>query len=206
MHQTRSQTNKKIPLERKGTKYVARPLSDLQNSVPVVIAVRDMLKLAKTAREVRKMVQDKLLKINGKEAKDYRSSIRLFNLFEADKNYILTLTEHGKFALEETSAKERMGKVIGKKILAGKKVQVNLHDGTNLLITSPVKTQTTVYLDNSNKIKKNVDFEKGKECIVIEGKYLGRKGKITSLSEDKVTLQFSDDKEASLAKKGVVVL
>jgi ribosomal protein S4E len=53
MHQTRQQATTRLPITRKGTKYVARASSDLENSVPVVIAMRDILKLAKTKREVR---------------------------------------------------------------------------------------------------------------------------------------------------------
>ena len=105
MHLKRQKAAIKLPIPRKGTKYIARALSNLNNSVTVVIAVRDMLKLARTAAEVKKMIHRKLLKINGKNVKDYRESIRLFNLFEADKPYILTLLPTGKFTLEESKEK-----------------------------------------------------------------------------------------------------
>ena len=59
MHLTRAQASNKIPIPRKGSKYVARPLMNLKDSVPVVIAVRDMLKLARTAKEVKKMIINK---------------------------------------------------------------------------------------------------------------------------------------------------
>ena len=208
MHQTRSQVNKKIPIARKGTKYVARPLMDLENSVPVVIAVRNMLKLARTAKEVKQMVGQKSLKLNSKEVRDYRDSIRLFNLFEADKSYILSLTSHGKFVFEETKQKERPCKVINKKILNNKKIQLNLHDGSNVLSDdSKIKTQDTVYLDSENKIKKHVEFSHGKDCIIINGKLLGHKGKIEKIEEDKVVVKIKGkDDEVKLEKSGVIVL
>lgn len=209
MHQTRAEVTKKILIARKGTKYVARALSHLQNSVPAVIAVRDMLKLARTAKEVRYMLNKKLLKINGREIKDYRASIKLFNIFEAGKTYILTLTSHGKFVLEETKAKERPCKVLNKKVLNGSKIQLNLHDGTNVLISDKDKIQTndTVYLDFANKIKKHVSFEKGKDCIVIAGKFLGAKGKIETTEGNKVKVKLKEKNiETNLEKKGVIVL
>ena len=64
MYQTRSEAIKRLPIPRKGTKYVARALMHKKNSVPVVIAVRDMLKLAKTAKEVKKTIREKMIKIN----------------------------------------------------------------------------------------------------------------------------------------------
>ena len=54
MYRTRQATPIKIPLPRKGTKYVVRASSHSNDSIPVSIAVRDMLNLAKNAKEVKK--------------------------------------------------------------------------------------------------------------------------------------------------------
>ena len=91
MHKKRQTLTTKVPIQRKGTKYVARASSHINDSVPVIIALRDMLKLAQTIKEVKYMIHTKLLKINGRPVKDYRESIRLFNIFEADKKYVLKL-------------------------------------------------------------------------------------------------------------------
>lgn len=208
MHQTRAQVSSKIPVPRKGTQYVARPLSNLHNSVPVVIAVRDMLKIAKTAKEVRQMIKQKSLKINGREVKDYRDSIRLFNIFEANKTYMLSLTPQGKFVLDATSHKDRPCKVIGKKILAGKKIQLNLHDGTNLLSSDhKIKTQDTVYLDHEGKIKSHIEFNHGKDCLVMGGSLLGQKGKIEKVHGNTVIVKIKDlDLETKLEKSNLIAL
>ena len=134
MHQTRKASSTKLPIPRKGTKYIARASSHLNDSVPVVIAIRDMLKLARTAKEVKEMIKDKLLKINGKIVRDYRESIRLFNIFEADKPYKLTILGTGKFAFEEEKNSElRTCKIVNKRLLKSGKIQFNLHDGSNIL-------------------------------------------------------------------------
>ncbi|MBU1051632.1 MAG: hypothetical protein KJ718_03685 [Nanoarchaeota archaeon] len=208
MHQTRSQVNKKIPIPRKGTKYVARSLSHLKNSVPVVIAVRDMLNLANTTHEVKEMIKQKLLKINGREVKDHRDSIKLFNLFDADNQYLLTLTTNGKFVFKETKNKERSCKVINKKVLKGKKIQLNLHEGSNILSSDKkINTQDTIYLDHEGKITKHIPFEKGKECIVIKGKFLGQKGKVEFIEDNKAKIKLKEkDIETELDKNGVIVL
>ncbi|MBI2452589.1 KOW motif-containing protein [Candidatus Pacearchaeota archaeon] len=206
MHQTRAEVTRKLPIERKGTKYVARARIDVKNSVPVVVAVRDMLKLARTAKEVNEMRKEKLLKINGKEVKDLRDSIRLFNIFEADKHYVLALTKNGKFVFEETKEKSRLCKVINKKILKGGKVQINLNDGSNILSKEKINIDDSAYLDFEGKIKNHVKFDKGKECVVISGKYVGLKGRVESVEGKKAKIRLGHNKIAELEKGSVIVI
>ena len=158
MHLTRSELTKKIPVPRKGTKYIARAFSDLENSVPVVVAVRDMLKLARTSKEVKEMIKQKLLKINGREVTDVHESIALFNIFSADKSYILTYSKTGKFNLEEYSKQDRPCKVINKTLFKKGKIQINLHEGHNLITDKKINPGDTVYLDPAGKIAKHISF------------------------------------------------
>ncbi len=205
MHLTRAKAIKKLPITRKGTKYVARPMSHVNNSVPVVIALRDMLKLAGTTKEVKGMIKQKLIKINGREVKDYRDSIKLFNVLGAGKSYMLTLTKNRRFKLEETKLEERLCKVTDKTIQKGKKIQINLHDGSSVLSDEKINTQDTVYLDYAGKIKKHVPFEKGKDCFIFSGKYMGSKGKVESVEAGLAKIKLND-KTVFLEKGGVIVL
>jgi len=206
MHQTRQAAPKRLPIQRKGMKYVARASSSLENSVPVIIAVRDILNLAKTKKEVKEMITQKLLKINWKIVMDYRESIYLFNLFQADKEYILKLSPTRKFFLEETKdGKERLCKVIGKKLLSGNKTQLNLHDGTNTLGDNKIKVGDSLYLDSSGKIKKYVSPEKGREVLVAAGRYEGENGKITEVLDKRVSIKFKEG-SSILDLKNVFIL
>jgi len=206
MYQTRQSSSTKLPIPRKGTKYVAIASSHRYDSVPAVIAVRNMLKLAKTAKEVRMMVNLKILKINGRVVMDKRESIKLFNTFDAGKQYILTLLQTGKFALEENKNKDlRLCKVVNKTLIAKNKIQLNLHDGTNILTNDKISVGDSVYLDLSNKIKKHISLEKGKEVFILSGKYTGMKGKIEGIEGKKVDVKFKD-KEAQLNQYQVILL
>ncbi len=205
MFLTRQATSTKLPIRRKGTKYVARSLSHLDDSVPVVIALRDMLKLAETAREVRQIIKSGLLKINGKKVRDYRESIRLFNVLEAGKVYHLSLLPTGKFFLEETKEKDRLCKVFGKILLPKNRIQLNLHDGSNVLSSEKINIGDSVYLDSNGKIKKHSAFEKGKEAFIFSGKYIGQKGKILDLVDSKAKIKL-DSKEAILDKSDLIVI
>lgn len=205
MHLKRVEINRKVPIPRKGTKYVARASGYLDQSVPVVIALRDMLKLAKTAREVKIMIRNKLIKINGKEVKDLRESIRLFNVLHADKDYALSILPTKRFFLEETQGNKRIAKVLNKKVLKRGKLQLNLHDGTNLLTTEKVKTGDSIELDIKGKLLKIIPLEEGKKVFIFSGKSAGKSGKISKIEGKKILVKF-DDREVELDSAHAIVL
>ncbi len=206
MHRTRKESSTKLPIPRKGTKYVARASSNLDNSVTVVLAVRDMLGLAKTAKEVKRMIHEKLLKINGRAVKEYNQSIQLFNILEADKHYELSLLPTRKFVLIPAKNKEsRLCRVVNRRLVSGNKIQLNLHDGTNIITKEKIAVGDSVYLDFDNKVKKVVSLEKGKEVLIISGKYMGNKAKIESLSDNMISLKL-EDRVVKIETKSVVAL
>ena len=185
MHLTRTQAIRELPIQRKGTKYIARALSHVREGIPVVIAIRDILKLAHTSREVKKMINQGLIKINGRVVKDLKESIRLFNILEADKSYKLKILPTRRFYFEETNDKSRLCKVIKKTLLNMNRTQLNLHDGTNVLLSEKkeVKIGDSIELDLNNKIKKIISLEKGRDVFIISGKSVGLTGKIENINK-----------------------
>lgn len=206
MHQTRKESTTKLPIQRKGTKYIARAASHLNNAVPVVIAVRDMLKLARTAKEVKKMIQGKILKINGRAVKDYRESIKLFNIFEAGKVYELSLLPTKKFALLEVKGRNmRVCKVINKRLVSKGIFQLNLHDGSNVLTKEKIAVGDSLYLDFEGKIKKHIPLAKGKEVFIFSGKHLGNKATVDNLEDKKIIINL-DGGTAEISNSSVIAL
>lgn len=196
-HQKRQTITKKIPIPRKGTTFVARANANTKNSIPVVVAIRDILKLARTAREVQLLINNKKLKINNRVVKNLNDSIQPLNILYADKPYILTFTPNGRFIFNETKLSERPCKVINKTAQKANKIQLNLHDGTNILTTDKkIQTNDTIYLNLENKITKHTPLDKAKQALVISGRHTGDQGKITKLEEKKLTIDFTN-KEGS---------
>ncbi len=205
MHLTRAQSSRKLPVKRKGTKYIARALSHKNESVPVVVAVRDILKLAGTAREVKYMIQKKLLKINGKEVKDMKESIRIFNIFTAGgKNYRLSILPSKRFFLSETNESKRVVKVVGKTLLKNGAVQLNLHDGTNILEKEKTRINDSLEIDFSGKIVGKIAFEKGKNAFVFSGKSAGKFGKLEEVNGGKAKIKL-EEKTVELNKSHLIV-
>lgn len=196
-----------IPIVRKGTKYVARSLAHKKKSVPVVVAVRDMLKLAHTAKEVHEMIKQKSLKINGRTVYDYHDSIKPFNIFVADKTYILSFTSNGRFIFKPSSSSDRPVKIINKHLLSKNTLQYNCSDGSNFVSKEKINIHDTVYLDSQNKVKKHVPLEKGKPAIVVSGSSIGQEGTIESIENGFLKIKFKQTEESRMLKKtGVMVL
>lgn len=205
MHQTRSEVIKQLPLTRKGTKYVARASRNSSNSVPLLIAVRDMLKLANTSKEVKGMIHNKKLKVNGKPAKNLTDPICLFSRIEADKNYLLTMLPTGRFSFVETKEHDRKLKIVGKVMVKGKKLQYALHDGTSIVSDKQFSVGDTLILTNDNKVSKHLSIDKGKEIFAFSGSYMGREGKVSDVSGNKITVKF-DKEEAVIDKSQVIAI
>ena len=193
MHQKRQITTTKLPILRKGTKYIARAKSHLSNSVPTIIAIRDVLKLAKTSKEVKSMINKKLLKINGRAVKDLNESIKFFNVFDAGKSLRLTILPTGRFSFESNPHKDsRVCKVVDKRLIKKGLTQLNLHDGSNIVTKEDIKVNDSVILDFNGKLKSIIKAEKGKQVFAFSGKYQGLHGKIESLSNNKASVKFNN--------------
>lgn len=193
MHLTRQESTIKLPITRKGTRYLVRPLSHIHDSVSVACVLRDILDLADNMREVKQMLSQKLIKINGRVVTDFRDCVKLFNILEAgNKAYRLTILPTGKFSFELTTDKKRLCKVVGKKLTQNNKVQINFHDGTNFISKDKIKVNDSFYLDFSGKILSHIPFEKAKEVFVISGSYTGLQGKVHSIKDGKASLKFKD--------------
>ncbi|MEK6860006.1 MAG: hypothetical protein AABX54_04290 [Nanoarchaeota archaeon] len=187
MHIKRSNIPKFWPIPRKGTKYLAVASHDKNESIPLIIALRDILKVVENKKEAKKIINEKQIKINHKEIRDTNYPICLFDIlsFAHGKSYRLMLSEIKKMFFEEVSGKDsetKTFKIINKRILPGKEIQLNLMHGKNTISKEKVKTGDSVVFNfHENKISKIIPMEKGKEAFVTHGKHAGQKGKIEEI-------------------------
>jgi len=187
----RQKVPKKWPIPRKGTAYVIKGAS-LRNGVPILVILRDILKIAKNRSEVKKAINARNILINTKAVIDDKKSILLFDtitIVPSGKNYKLGLNEIGKFKMEEISGKEasyKISKIVDKKILKEKKVQLNFIDGKNYVSEIKCKTNDSALINlQGKKIEKCIPLKEGAKVIIFEGKHAGKTGRIKSLKEEK---------------------
>lgn len=149
-------------------------------SVPLTVLIRDMLGLAQSAKEAKKIIQQGLVTIDGRKVTDEKRPVGLMDVvsFPAQKsNYILYIGRKNKLRSKEisdTKAKTKICKVVGKK--AGKKgeIIVTLHDGKNIIVDNNIKVGDSVVLSlPSLKVTKLLKLEKGTNCYIMKGKHVG---------------------------------
>ncbi len=178
------------PVPRTGTKYMAVPSHNQYGSVPVIIIIRDLLKLVKTKKELKKILNDKKVLINAKIIKEPNYPLCLFDslAIPSIKKYYRADLDNKRMALKEISEKDshlHIYKIIGKKIISGKKIQLNLSNGRNLLSSEKANVGDFATLDDKeNKIIRITPLDKNVEVIVIKGKHMGKRGKIKEIVKE----------------------
>ncbi|MEM4625289.1 MAG: hypothetical protein QXJ28_00770 [Candidatus Pacearchaeota archaeon] len=201
MHLTRRNVGKKWPVKRKGTKYVIVPSHNHQNGIPLLIVMRDILKIVNTRRELKRILHEKEIMINKRVVKEENRQIQLFDTISLNKintHYRLIIGENRKFLLEEISEKEaekKICKIISRKKLKGNKTQINLNDGRNVLNESKAKIGDSIELNlNSGKIERIIEIKEKAKVLVIGGKHFGDKGEIIKIENEKALVR-SGEKE-----------
>ena len=212
MYLKRAKTPTTWPIARKGTKYVIVPTHNIARGVSLMLMLRDYLGLGDTRREVRKAILSGNVLVNGKEVKDGKYGLSLndtITIKASGEHYRLTYSETKKFILEKITAAEsgeKVSKIVGKKMLKGKKIQVSLLDGRTTIVKTDVKTGSSALIDlKTNEIKKVIPIEKGAEIIVIAGKHLGKKGKIEEIKEGVAKIAFTHGKKIGLKITNLMV-
>lgn len=154
-----------------------------EDALPLIILLRDILKYVHTTREGKKVVHEGKVLVNGSIRKDHRFPVGLFDSISIPSlhhYYSIMHDETGKLypkKIEKEEADQKIEKIIGKKMLPGKKTQLNLYDGRNLLVEKDeYLTGDSIILTPDNKIKKHLRFEKGAVVYLIAGKHKGTTG------------------------------
>ncbi|XP_055351299.1 40S ribosomal protein S4-like [Paramacrobiotus metropolitanus] len=178
-------------LDKLGGVFAPRPSCGphkLRESLPLIIFLRNRLKYALTGDEVKKIVMQRLIKVDGKVRTDPTfpaGFMDVINIERTNENFRLIYDTKGRFAVHRITPEEAKYKLCRvKKLGVGPKGVPFLVTGDGRTIRYPdplVKTHDTIQLDiASSKILDFIKFEVGNLCMVTGGHNLGRVGTITS--------------------------
>ena len=188
-HLKRHSVPKTWSVPRKGKTFVVRPKSNLKNGIPMLIVLRDLLKIAQNRKEAKNALHNKNILLNGKYVKDVKNSAILFDVvtnIPAKKNYRIDMTENGKFKLNEIKESEagmKISKIIDKKMLKDKKIQLNLSDGRNFVSELKCSTGDSALVNfTDKKIEKCIPLREKAPVIIFAGKHAGKKGEIEKIN------------------------
>jgi len=214
MHLKRQEVPKRWPIERKGTTYVVRPSFNLKNGIPILVVLRNMLNLAKNRKEVKRAIHLKQILVNGKPVKDEKNAVLLFDVVSivpSKEHYRVELSAAKKFDLreiKEAEAHEKVAKIIGKKMLKGKKTQINLSDGNNIISETKCNVNDSLVLNFKNKkADKCLPLKENANVVVFEGKHTGESGKVEKIDlEHKMAEINSEGKKVNVLIKQIIVV
>jgi small subunit ribosomal protein S4e len=188
----------------------------IYESIPLLLIVRDILGYAKTAREAKIILSQGKIKVDGRVRKDKKYPVGLMDVIEIEgvETPFRILPVYGKgLTLIEISKDEaafKLCRIENKTTVKKGNIQLNLHDGRNLLIKvenpkNPVediyKVGDTIQLKiPEGKLLNHIKFEEGACALVTSGANMGRCGKIINIIKGTATRPAIVSLEDSMGK------
>ncbi|MBY9006874.1 MAG: 30S ribosomal protein S4e [Candidatus Lokiarchaeota archaeon] len=191
-----------LRISRKHGKFFVNPSAGPHKKdfcLPLVHIIRDLLKIVDTHREAKKLVNNGYFKVDGKIVMDETYPIGLMDVLSIEKinkYYRILPDSHYGLILHEITDKEssfKLCRIVGKTTVKGGHIQLNLHDGKNILIKvknpREPKEDTFKRMDilkisiPEQEILKTFRFEKDNLAIIMDGKNIGKIGKISAIKK-----------------------
>jgi len=169
--------------------YAPRPSPGphkLRESLPLTVFLRNRLKYALTGREVIAIVNQRLIKVDGKVRTDANYPTGFMDVVTIEKSgecFRLLYDVKGRFTIHRITPEEASYKLlkVTKLAIGAKGVPyIVTHDGRTIRYPDPaIKVNDTVKFDlEQNKIVESVKFDTGNIVMITGGRNMGRAGVI----------------------------
>ena len=182
-------------------------------SLPLGIILRDVLGYTATLREAKKLLNNNQVLVDGKRKKDTHLALGLFDVLtfsDLKENWRVLYDTKGRIILKKIKAEEgklKPCKIINKTRLS-KNIQLNLHDGKNILADLDYKGKVgdTILIElPAQKIKEIIELKKDAFVFITQGKRSGDSGVLEEL-KDKQAIYQKDKQKIETTKKYLFVL
>jgi len=189
-----------LQIKRKHGKFFVKPSPGPHPErvcLPLLHIVRDMLKFVDNHREAKKLIGLGHFKIDGKVVRDRGFPVGLMDVLSVvkiNKHYRILPDSHYGLILHEITEEEstyKLCRINNKTNIKGGHLQLNLHDGRNILIRvkDPRNPKEDKYkrMDvlkislPDQEIMKVLKFKDKNLAIIMSGKNIGQVGKIVSI-------------------------
>ena len=196
------------PILRKEKKWVVKPSPGphpVSRSLPLLVIVRDVLGLAETSREARKIISEGHIMVDKKVRKNYKFPVGFMDVIEIvdTEEYFRVIPVPVKFMslvpIPKEEAEFKVCRIENKTTVKGGKIQLNLHDGRNILLENveaeneeeseeevqkrEYRTMSSVKIGlPSGKILDYYPLREGSPVIVIGGRNVGKVAKLVSIT------------------------
>lgn len=189
------------PIHRKEAVWIVRPSSgphSLEKCLPLSIVLRDILKVAKTRKEAKKIISQGKVYVDGKVRLKDDFPVGLMDIISMpDMNmFYRVLPSHKGLFLNPISKEEASFKLLrveDKTLVKNGASQIAFHDGTTMLVKAGdsenpqevvYETFATLKLGIPEKqILDQLKTKKGNIAFITGGKNIGKKGKIVEIEK-----------------------
>lgn len=191
-HLKRLAVPKTWTIPKKSHKWAIKPSvggHSLERSIPIAIILRDILGYCDSYKEARRIIGAGDILIDGKITKNFKRGVGIMDVISIPKvneNYRVLLDSRGKIRIikiPRDRAKWKLVRIENKKIVKKGKIQLNLHDGRNILVEKDIfKTGDVIKLEIPNpKILDTYNMKENFIAMVIGGTHAGEIAPIKSL-------------------------
>ena len=215
-HIKRLNAPRALRIHRKKETWTVKPSPGphpIEKSIPLSLIVRDILNLASTLRETKRIISNGEILVDGKIKKDYKYPVGLMDIVsipKIKKDYRVLFDRRGKLTLTEVSSKDsywKLCQIKNKKAIKGNKRQLNLHDGKNWIVKKDeYKTGDVLKIDfKNNKILDTYEFKKGNVSMITGGSHIGEianieKTDVISSSKSNISVMKGEKEFTTLQK------
>jgi small subunit ribosomal protein S4e len=199
-HTKRLGIPKTWPMSRKGLKFAVTPDPGphaKEECMPLRVILRNLLRYAENAKETRNIIVGGKILVDKKPRKNDKFPVGLMDVIEIPetKQHFRMITKKtglGLEELDESDASSKTCKITGKTTLKKGMMQLNLHDGRNILVTKrdTYKPGDSVVISlPGQKIIKHLKLEKGSHGFITAGRNIGIWGKIKDIESKEHMLE-----------------
>ena len=168
----------------------------INESYPLVVLLRDVLKIVNTYREATNIIRDGKILVDGVIRKDPDFPVGLMDVLQVPilKNSYRMVPIKGSvlspIKIPDSENNQKLCKVRGKATVRGGKIQYGFHDGRSILAES----ETDLSLGDvclleipSQKIKRVIALKNGVLALIVKGKRVGKVGQIKEIRPGTIT-------------------
>jgi len=191
-HLKRLAAPRAVRIHRKEKKWTIKsspgPYS-LEKSIPLGLIVRDYLDLCDNYRETKRIIASGDILVDGLQRKNHKfpcGFMDVLSIPKLKKDYRILFDKNGKLILVPISGKDaewKLRRIENKTMIKGNKIQLNLHDGTNILVKKDeYKTGDVLKISfKDNKISDVFKYETGTVSMIIGGSHIGEMANIEDI-------------------------
>ncbi len=190
-HMKRLAAPKAVPITNKKERtWIIKPKPGphgTKRCIALGVLLRDILKVASTLREVRRILSSRKALVDGVVRTDEKFPVGLMDVVslpDMNKHYRIVVDWKGRLVPLEVEGKKtenKIIKVVRKHTGPGGKVMISFHDGKTMIGDNHIKVGDSIIVRLPKaEMVSHMKLESGARCLVKEGKH---SGKVVTLRE-----------------------